>query len=125
MKSLAFVFALLLIVSACDSSPIGAIGQEKDQKSLDELMLEIETLIADKSCSKSSNCQVIAYGAKACGGPQGYLVYASDNVDIAQLQSLVDKYTAMEVEMNEKYDVISDCALMEAPSPSCLSGNCQ
>lgn len=125
IKTILHSLALIGLLTACTPADIPLRGLEKDQERLEEIMIEIETLIADKSCSDQGACQVIAYGAKACGGPAGYLVYASGNVDEQQLEDLVDAYTELQIEMIEAYNLSSDCSLPTEPSPECLSGQCQ
>lgn len=110
---------------SCDKAPVELTNQKADEARLASMFAEIETLISDKSCTKDGKCAVIAYGDKACGGPVGYLIYSSGNVNENQLQDLVEEFTELQSLMNDQYGYISDCSIASPPDVSCLDGNCE
>lgn len=116
---------MLLSLFSCEQLPVELTNQSKDEARLAEMLAEIETLISDKSCTKDSKCTVMAYGAKACGGPIGYLVYSSGNVKESELKKLVEEFTDLQSLMNDQYGYISDCSIASPPDVSCLDGNCE
>ncbi len=117
---------VLLLAAACQPlTNLPLKGLEQDQAQLDSLLQEIQLLITDKSCGSDGQCAFIAYGQKACGGPVGYLVYSSSQVDVNQLTALVNQYTSLQEDMNEEYGLISDCSAPVEPAPGCVSGNCE
>lgn len=120
-----FVGMLLLSLFSCEQVPVELTNQEADEARLAEMLTDIELLISDKSCTKDGKCTVMAYGDKACGGPVGYLIYSSGNVNENQLKDLVEEFTALQSLMNDAYGYISDCALASPPDVSCLDGNCE
>lgn len=125
MTRIFFVGILLLSLFSCDQVPVELTNQEADEARLAEMLAEIELLISDKSCTKDGKCTVMAYGAKACGGPVGYLVYSSGNVNETQLKDLVEEFTELQSLMNDEYGYISDCSIPNPPDVSCLDGNCE
>lgn len=79
----------------------------------------IKTLISDKSCNEDSQCQSIAYGAKACGGPVEYLIYSTQSVDITVLQPLVNEYNLYAEQYNSETGAMSDCLFVTPPDLKC------
>lgn len=117
---------MLLSLLSCDNAPAtGLPDQDADSARLATLLAEIETLIADKSCKREGQCKAMAYGSKACGGPVGYLVYSSGNVNEKELSELVEEYTSLQSSMNDKYGLTSDCSIPSQPDVSCMDGNCE
>lgn len=110
---------------SCNMAPIELTDQEADEARIATMLAEIETLISDKSCKRDGQCTVMAYGDKACGGPVGYLVYSSGNVNKKQLKDLVEEFTALQSLMNDAYGYVSDCSIPSPPNVSCLDGNCE
>ena len=92
---------------------------------LDDLNIQIQTLIEDLSCNADDDCYTIAYGSKACGGPKTYLIYSSLATDVENLESLVEEYNQLEGEYNAEEDVISTCEIAMEPEISCTDGTCQ
>ena len=125
MKQLLFLILATVLIASCKQDDIKLRDQQRDQETLDSLLTEMQLLIADKSCSGEGQCKVMAYGDKACGGPVGFLVYSSANVDEQALTNLVSQYTILQSQMNDEYDIISDCSVPTAPNPACLSGKCE
>lgn len=118
-----FILILLLIGTAgsCDNSEE---IQEITTQDLNLQFEEITKLAASKNCNDGSQCSYMAYGSKACGGPQGYLVFSSE-IDAEKLKTLVDKYTAAEAAYNKQNGIFSDCSLVAPPqSIGCVDGKC-
>ncbi|HSI70537.1 MAG TPA: hypothetical protein VK941_09910 [Gillisia sp.] len=98
--------------------------QEITKEQLDQQLLAIEALIEAGGCSTAGECHFIPYGSKACGGPQGYLIFSS-NVDRDELQNKVDIYTKAEATYNEQQGIMSDCSIPPEPQKlDCVDGNC-
>lgn len=122
IKNISKTIALLAIVSGCTNNTESS--QEEDLAELATLQKEIELLVDSGVCSENSNCDYIAFGSKACGGPKTYLVFSS-SIDVALLQQKVATYNALDDAFNQKWGIISDCA---TPSPpiivECINGKC-
>lgn len=96
--------------------------QEIDHSALMELFREISELAYSSTCSNSNTWQFIAFGAKACGGPKGYLPY-SNQIDVTSFLKKVEVYSQAEKEYNLKWGIISDCAIVNPPkSIECQNG---
>lgn len=88
--------------------------QEKDHQVLMELFDEISNLAYGTSCSDANDWSYVGFGAKACGGPQGYLPYHK-NIDVTSFLEKVEAYTSAEKEFNIKWGIVSDCAVVNPP----------
>ncbi|QTD36533.1 hypothetical protein JL193_10275 [Polaribacter batillariae] len=96
--------------------------QEKDYRQLMDLFNEIETLSRNESCANSNDWKYVAYGAKACGGPQGFMPY-STKINTVDFLQKVANYTNAEKEYNTKWNIVSDCSLPNEPkSIECKNG---
>ncbi len=115
-------FTLLLLLFACsnDDTDLVAIKEQR----MAQISENIEALIANNSCNGSDDCASIAWGAKPCGGPWGYLVYAPSNVDVPHLEQLVDEYNQLQDEVNQLTGAASDCAFVTEPELECLDDIC-
>ncbi|MEP5338098.1 MAG: hypothetical protein ABJL44_08380 [Algibacter sp.] len=95
--------------------------QELDHQDLMSLFDELYELRYDFSCDNANDWSFAAYGAKACGGSQGYIAYPKE-VEVAFLEK-VEAYTALEKEFNIKWNIVSTCDLPSQPtSVECQNG---
>lgn len=96
--------------------------QEIDHLALMDLYNELFELAYNAPCSNANDWSFTAFGAKACGGAQGYIPY-SNSIDTVAFLEKVAAYTTAEKEYNIKWSVVSDCAIINAPtSVSCQNG---
>ena len=87
---------------------------------------ELSTYASDLSCTTSSQCQIQPVWAKACGGPTSFLRFSTKNVDAALVTTKIQYITDFEKAFNTRYNIVSDCSMMQAPAPmACVSGMCQ
>jgi hypothetical protein len=122
VKNISKTIALLAIVFGCANNT--EFTKEEDLSELNDLQEEIELLIDSGTCSENSDCDYIAFGSKACGGPKAYLVF-STSIDVTLLQQKVATYNALENAYNQKWGIISDCMYLLPPtSVACVSGKC-
>jgi len=89
--------------------------QDEDRERLMEQFAEIQELSNSVSCDNADEWSFTAYGSKACGGPQGYIAYANTTDERAFLD-LVEQHSDAEMIFNEKWAIISDCAVVSPPS---------
>ncbi|MCF6213705.1 MAG: hypothetical protein L3J45_06735 [Flavobacteriaceae bacterium] len=120
MKNLIISIAsLVLILTSCTSN---TLSQEQEQQLLDDLYLDIQTLANSEPCSNPEDWAFTAIGAKACGGPAGYIAYPL-SIDTVSFLDLVTHYTKEQEKYNIKWGVFSDCSVAQPPSGiECLNG---
>jgi hypothetical protein len=109
MKSTVFVFLCLLLFGfSCVESQ-----KERNLEDLEITGQEIQALSESVSCTNSAEWRFSAMGSKACGGPMRYIAYHVSVED--KILKLISNYTSLQAEYNQKYQIISDCALVSPP----------
>jgi len=122
IKNISKTIVLLTIVFGCTSTT--ELGKEDDLAELNTLKEEIELLVDSGICSENSDCNYIAFGSKACGGPKAYLAFSS-SINVELLQQKVVTYNALETAFNQKWGIISDCSVPIPPvNVTCIAGKC-
>ncbi len=122
IKNISKTIALLAIVFGCTNNTES--GKEEDLAELAALQEEIELMIDSGDCSENSDCESIAFGSKACGGPKTYLVF-STTIDVELLEQKVAIYNELENDFNKKWGIISDCSVPTPPvDVICVAGKC-
>lgn len=117
MKTLLFLIIILVFISCKENN-----SQEDDFSNLNKKYLELKELSESVDCEDSSEWNITAYGAKACGGPIGFIAYSS-KIDTIQFLELVEEYTKENERLNIKWGVISDCSIPKMPKEiECQSG---
>ena len=105
------IFVLCLSLISCVDS---GTSVEEDRQVLDEMRTEIEAIANSEACINADDWLFTAIGSKACGGAAGYIAY-SNKIDVDLFLNLVANYTAAEKKFNEKWGIISDCAIVIPP----------
>ena len=114
------LLALLLINCQDDDHELTQVKEKR----MAAISASVEALIANKSCNGQDNCASIAWGAKPCGGPWEYLVYAPSNVDVPELENLVAEYNQLQTEVNQIKGLGSDCSFVDEPELACQDNVC-
>ena len=106
-------------------SDVSVNNEHSNQTDLNKLKKEIDREIGKPRAKRSNQCRVIAFGAKACGGPKSYLIYSTQQTNENKLKRLVDRYNLEEEKINKKSDAMSDCMMVEEPRVSLVNGMCK
>ena len=110
--------AVGVFVSGCGPSA------ESQQNHLTQLGSEIVGMVSDAQCADSADCRYIAFGSKPCGGPWKYLIYCAQAVDTVALATKVAEYNALEKQINDASELMSDCSTPEPPVLEIVEGRC-
>ena len=126
-KTLVLIILCLHFVS-CEEEPENRFeisetsSRESDNKLLDELHEEILVLSNQVTCTNANEWEITAIGAKACGGPTGYIAYSSQ-IDKIDFLDKVNRYTSLQDFYNQKWGVVSDCMFLTPPKGiECING---
>ncbi|WP_299761858.1 hypothetical protein [uncultured Dokdonia sp.] len=114
LKNALTIFCLLILFCGCsidDDTP--PTSQEEDLELLQELFNEI-TLMVDEPCTDETAWEFVAYGSKACGGPQGYIAYPT-TIDVEAFLLMVENYTTEEAIYNANHGIGSTCDVPAEP----------
>lgn len=118
MKQLLLLFSLIWLAGC---SQLDDDSKKYEIEEMEELFSEIISLSESVPCTNSGEWFFTPMGSKACGGPTLYLAYHQSVAE--EFLNLVEQYTMLQAEYNQKHNVISDCALLAAPiSVTCEGG---
>ncbi len=115
--SILFLWQVIIACSASSSKPVV-------KPTIADLQKNIADLVNDKSCNERKQCQSIAYGAKACGGPTSYLIYSLKHTDVVKLSRAVGQYNQLVKENNIRSGSVSNCSMLIPPTPECRENKC-
>jgi hypothetical protein len=82
-------------------------------------MARVTTLIGDAECDSQSECHAVGIGAKACGGPSGYLAWSDKNTDRNALSTAVEAQSRAQEDENKNSRLASDCMVSPMPTTVC------
>jgi hypothetical protein len=121
-----FVCALLLLtLSRQLVAETGNPQQARERAAIDALVSATKALAeADLFCRSHADCGHVAYGAKACGGPQGYAVVSRWNWNLQETSYLAARSSAKEGAYNRRWNIISDCRFELPPRTRCAANRC-
>lgn len=86
---------------------------------------QIRALIGSAACSDASQCRTLPIGARACGGPEGYLAYSTSSSPEPELLALAERHKQERADFHAKSGVMSNCRFMPDPGAVCVAGTCQ
>lgn len=90
-----------------------------------DTLARIRELVGTPACSSGTQCRSLALGAKACGGPEGYLAWSTARTPEAELRALGDTYQAERRAAHAASGRMSDCRFQPDPGAVCRAGICQ
>jgi len=124
MKTKLLILSLFITLASCSTEDRVTSIQE-DQKELYNKYNSILRYISLEPITDQTTCMSMAIGAKACGGPQGYIGFPS-SIDQKELREMVEEYTEFEKTYNTKWEITSDCSYIAPPSEVVIhNGSCK
>ena len=113
---------LLLAASACGSVPTQDDAPPAPGNS--SLLAQIQAEVGAAACDSTQQCQTIAIGAKACGGPESYLAWSTKNNDGKKLKALAQAHAEASRKQQQADGMMSTCSIVTDPGASCVAGRC-
>lgn len=87
------------------------------------LLQDLQRLAQQSSCQSAQQCVSLPVGAKACGGPEGYVAVSAADQEAAR--ALAARHVAARRAENAAAPgVQSDCRLVTDPGAQCVAGRC-
>jgi len=117
----ALALAWVALASCAQTPPAPAASEPESAR----LGRELRELIGPAACSSDAQCRSLPVGAKACGGPAGYLAWSTQRTDAARLQALATKQADAQRRENEASGLRSNCAMVADPGAACVAGHCR
>lgn len=119
-----FLISALFIMISCGTQQ-HETTQDEEQEALIAQYQEIMEMAKSEPCEDTANWKFTPIGAKACGGPTGFIAY-SKNIDENAFLKKVATYTADQKAYNKKWGIISDCMAIKPPiDVSCVNGTAE
>ena len=76
-------------------------------------------------CRSHSECATLPIGARACGGPEGYLAFSTVHSDVARLKQNLARYNQLRKAAVEASGEMSTCQVPVDPGAQCTpAGQC-
>lgn len=110
-------------VKASVAEPIKQVGNV-DRSAINQAHSKLNQLISNTECDSSSQCQAIAVGSRACGGPSSYAIFSSKNVNSDEVTKLASEITTLESQYNAANDMMSICQHLTKPATQCVANKC-
>ena len=88
------------------------------------LNLEIHKLQLNKTCVGDSDCHLLPFGARSCGGPKKYIAYSSRVTDSKLIEGKVERLNELEYQEVMRGGTISTCLAVTKPEIACINGRC-
>lgn len=114
-----------LLAAVLATTALASCAQTPAEPESQRLSQEIRALIGPASCTADSQCRTLPVGAKACGGPAGYLAWSTQGVDAQRLQELAARHAEVARRENEASGMRSTCAMAVDPGAACVAARCQ
>ncbi len=94
--------------------PDNNLLQQSDREKLSAMIKEIESEIGKEKCTDETLWRISPIGSKPCGGPSSFIAYPVkiENEILLKIKNFTDAQSAF----NKKYGLVSDCAVVPAPS---------
>ena len=112
---------LLLVTSACGSAPAQDAPPAPGNASL---LAQIQAEVGAAACDSTQQCQTLAIGAKACGGPERYLAWSSKEHDGKKLKALAQAQAEASRKQQQADGMMSTCSIVTDPGATCEAGRC-
>jgi len=121
--------SFLLVTICCWISPSaqaeeGSRALDQDREKLMHLDQSVRGIIGDAACTDNTDCRLMGYGSKPCGGPAGYVAYSIKGTNVALLEEKVLEFNALALELDRRTGTVSDCTLASKPEVKCVQGRC-
>lgn len=105
-----------------DCVEISKLSNAQGQAYLTTKYNEILKIASEVTCTDASKWIIIPIGAKACGGPTGFITYEK-SINEAVFLKKVENYTKAQIIFNKKWGVYSTCDIPVKPSKvECVDG---
>jgi len=124
MNKLLTLSTILLLAFACEDSTgiTDKTKREEDEQFLELLHKEIVAHSESVTCTEAEEWTFVAIGAKACGGPTGYIAYSTQINEELFLEK-VAYFTEQQKKFNTKWGIFSTCDVPAEPTGvSCADG---
>lgn len=94
-------------------------------ETLEEIAVKINEMVGEAEASDAAYCEMMPIGVKPAGGPWGYLVFSSENLDTEELTRLVERYNELDDARNEDGGFMSTGDVATEPELQLVGSRCR
>jgi hypothetical protein len=117
---------ILLLLAGCAACTTAAPqAPQAQQAPQSDTLARIHALAGTPNCSSDEQCHALPLGARACGGPESYLVWSSARTSQAEIEALGERYKEERRAANKASGLMSTCQFLMDPGAVCRAGTCQ
>lgn len=91
---------------------------------LQALQQQIQQEVGDAPCDASAQCRSLAFGAKACGGPERWIAWSTRQGDAQRLAAWSAESARLARQRDAQSGTQSTCSLVADPGAVCSAGRC-
>ena len=118
---MAKILLALLLLGLCNQS-----SADVSVAQIDSLLSGIKSVASsDLSCKSQSDCDSLAAGSRACGGPNEFIIVSKNNVALDALTKLVEIEAQVESQYNMEVGGASICSMEMPPKVMCEKNMCK
>jgi hypothetical protein len=120
------VLLAFVCLPACAAPQVEPSDPSVDEltQRVEQLNKEVKAIIGEAVCRTDTDCRLIGYGAKPCGGPGSYLPYSRQGTNVSLLERKVAELNATTREIHRKRQVLSTCMVAPEPTVMCIESRC-
>ncbi|MEL6616232.1 MAG: hypothetical protein AAFQ43_10865 [Bacteroidota bacterium] len=105
--------------------PDGYFTSEADyERQRSAALADLDAAIGTPRATSVGQCRIVPVGAKPCGGPLEYRLYAASGPEELTILRLAGVVGALDAEANEQFEYVSTCDLTPEPTPRLVQGIC-
>lgn len=97
---------------------------EQQAEGLRMLNLELRRYVGVPYADGLSQCRMAEVGARPCGGPDYYLPYSLATTDEFVVVRMVQRYSDLKRELNQKQQLMGTCEVIAPPKLTYAGGQC-
>ncbi len=127
------ILILLLSCAGCATvdtipapkTPVAAKASVPTNEDAASLLVQIRNTIGSPACTASTECKTVAVGARACGGPDGYLAYSTSTTPTATIEALAARHAKRKRAAVSASGMVSTCNIVTDPGAICDQSVCR
>ncbi|MED5619340.1 hypothetical protein [Ideonella sp. BN130291] len=133
----AFAVSSLLLAGACTATTASTAAGDASQPAASSpagntaagtsaaaLLTQLQQAVGTAACKEDAECRTLPVGAKACGGPSGYIAWSATQSDGALLERLAREHAKAESARNARSGMVSNCMMESDPGARCVAQRC-
>lgn len=121
-----FASAALALCGCSMAASPGAVSQAPNaQEDSAALATQLREQIGDAPCSSDDQCHTVAWGQKACGGPERWVAWSTQTTNATTVNDLARRLSTARKADHVRSGGVSTCFIQADPGAHCEAQHCQ